>query len=385
MKPTVKIALTLSCLVIAMSSFDGCSGSKDGGKAAADEMKATLSGFSREGKVAYAHQDDLVYGHTWKVTDIVNDPLDRSDVKSVCGDFPYMVGFDLGGIELGDPNNLDGVPFDLMRRAAVAQTERGGMVTFSWHPRNPYTGGDAWDISSDKVVESILEGGEKHSGFMEWLRRAGDFLESLTDAKGNPIPVIFRPWHENVGSWFWWGGKLCTADQYKDLFRLTVEYLRDERGLQNIVWAYSPNSGISYEEYMERYPGNEYVDVVGTDHYEYVDTNAEISQEQRFASANGYYQMVLRQELDKLKKISSENGKIMVLSETGMEGIPYKEWWTGVLLPVLREYPVAYVLTWRNAHDRAEHFYAPFPGSGDSEDFKAFHDDPATVFLQEKK
>ncbi|MBQ9712927.1 MAG: beta-mannosidase, partial [Bacteroidales bacterium] len=99
----------------------------------------------------------------------------------------------------------------------------------------------------------------------------------------------------------------------------------------------------------------------------------------------GYYQMVLRSELANLKRISQENGKIMVLSETGMEGIPYGEWWTGVLLPVLREYPVAYVLTWRNAHDRAEHFYAPFPGSGDSEDFIAFHDDPATVFLQEKK
>ena len=375
MKPTVKIALTLSCLVIAMSSFDGCSGSKDGGKAAADEMKATLSGFSREGKVAYAHQDDLVYGHTWKVTDIVNDPLDRSDVKSVCGDFPYMVGFDLGGIELGDPDNLDGVPFDLMRRAAVAQTERGGMVTFSWHPRNPYTGGDAWDISSDKVVESILEGGEKHSGFMEWLRRAGDFLESLTDAKGNPIPVIFRPWHENVGSWFWWGGKLCTDQEYKELFRTTWLYFTKERGLTNILWCYSPNGPIPPEVYMSRYPGDEFVDILGTDIYEYVGEDGSLEE------AGVRYQTQVKSMLSALVALGDEHKKLICLSETGLEGIPDLKWWTGSLVPSIREFPISYVLTWRNAWDQPGHFYAAWDGYEGAADMKAFSELDNIVFL----
>ena len=109
-----------------------------------------------------------------------------------------MVGFDLGGIELGNEANLDGVPFGLMRKAALTHLERGGIVTFSWHPRNPLTGGDAWDISSDQVVRSILPGGEKHAEFTLWLKRAADFIQSL----GPGAAVIFRPWHENIGSWF---------------------------------------------------------------------------------------------------------------------------------------------------------------------------------------
>lgn len=379
MKKSIRIVHTLSGIsfpiIAAAVLLTGCA--KSPSVSVVDSLRSIVA----QGKIAYAHQDDLVYGHSWVVEDVAGDPLERSDVKSVCGDYPFMVGFDLGGIELGNPANLDGVPFDLMRRAAITHISRGGMVTFSWHPRNPYTGGDAWDVSSDKVVASILEGGEKHEVFMQWLERAGDFLESLKDDKGKPLPVLFRPWHENVGSWFWWGGRLCTPEQYKALFALTHDYLAVERGLENIAWAYSPNSGISLEEYMERYPGDGIVDVIGVDHYEYLDPNAEITEEKRFEAGNAYYQQVLRQDLSNLEKIAKEHGKVIALSETGLEGIPYPTWWTEVLLPVVKEFPVAYVLTWRNAHDRAGHFYAPFPGSKDSEDFVAFHDDPATLFL----
>ena len=184
---------------------------------------------AKPGKIQYGHQDDLVYGHSWVVTDLENDPLERSDVRDVAEKYPAIVGFDLGGIELGNACNLDGVPFDLMRRAALKHVERGGTVTFSWHPRNPFTGGDAWDISSSEVVRSVLPGGAKHDEFMVWLQRAGDFLASLDGA-----PAIFRPWHENIGSWFWWGGRLCTADEYVALFWMTHDYLVKERGLTNL-------------------------------------------------------------------------------------------------------------------------------------------------------
>ena len=131
-----------------------------GGKKPAASPKEVLSerlaAYAAEGKVLYGHQDDLSYGHAWCVTDWENDGLTRSDVRDVTGKYPAVVGFDLGGIELGDSCNLDKVPFGLMRKAALAHIGRGGIVTFSWHPRNPLTGGDAWDISSDEVVYSIL-------------------------------------------------------------------------------------------------------------------------------------------------------------------------------------------------------------------------------------
>jgi hypothetical protein len=92
---------------------------------------------------------------------------------------------DLGGIELDSPLNIDKNDFNHMRASAVAHHERGGIITFSWHPMNPLTGGNTWDTQSTEVVASILPGGENHEKFMGWLSKAADFLGSIKDAEGN--------------------------------------------------------------------------------------------------------------------------------------------------------------------------------------------------------
>ena len=130
----------------------------------AEELKARLADTAAEGKILFGHQDALLYGHSWRAGN--GDALDRSDIRDVCGRHPAVLGLDLGGIEIQDAENLDGNPFDLMKEAAVKHHERGGIVTFSWHLRNPLTGGDSWDVSSAEVVASVLEGGEKHEMFM---------------------------------------------------------------------------------------------------------------------------------------------------------------------------------------------------------------------------
>ncbi len=348
----------------------------------AEALRARLDAAAAEGKFYYAHQDDAVYGHSWKVEDVANDPLERSDVKSVCGSEPGMIGFDLGGIEMGDAANLDSVNFDLMRRAAVTHVEKGGIVTFSWHLRNPLTGGDAWDISSDKAVEYVLDGGAGHEKFLEWLGRTADFFLSLRDADGKLIPLIFRPWHENVGTWFWWGGKLCSSEQYIALYRLTRDYMT-QRGLDNILWAYSPNSDITAEEYFSRYPGDEYVDIIGVDQYMNLGDPADFESEQeRLDAASRYYIERMQFDLKYMAEFAAEHGKLIAVSETGFEGIPYAKWWTDVLLKGIGDAPVCYVLTWRNAWDKPGHFYAPFEGSADAEDFVEFYNNEKTIFLK---
>jgi mannan endo-1,4-beta-mannosidase len=273
-----------------------------------------------------------------------------------------LLGCDLGGIELGADKNLDGVPFDLMRRAAQKHAERGGIVTFSWHPRNPLTGGDAWDISSDQVVKSILKGGEKEREFRSWLSRAADFLESI----GPDVPIIFRPWHENIGSWFWWGGKLCTPEEYQELYRMTWLYFTKERGLTNILWCYSPNGPISPEDYMSRYPGDEFVDILGTDIYEFVAPG------ETFEAAGARFGEEVKNMLSTLVALGTEHNKLICLSETGLEGIPDAGWWCGTLYPAIQSFPISYVLTWRNAWDKPGHFYGPWKGYAGEDDFKAF-------------
>ena len=334
-----------------------------------EQLTGRLNSLAESGLIGYGHQDDLAYGHSWCVEDYQSDPLERSDVKAVTGKYPMVLGFELGGIELGDEKNLDGVPFGLMLKGARKHIERGGIVTFSWHPRNPVTGGDAWDVSSNQAVKAVLPSGEKYEQFQIWLERAADFFEEL----GPEVSVIFRPWHENSGSWFWWGESLCTSQEYRDLFRLTWEYFND-RGLDNLVWCYSPNGPFTIESYLSRYPGDDVVDLLGADLYEFVGPDGIEASGVRFTAE-------LSAMLATLTELGQKQQKPICLSETGFEGIPDMHWWNGVLLPAIVDYPITYVLTWRNASDRPGHFYAAWEGFEGAPDMKAFSENEHIAFL----
>lgn len=326
-------------------------------------MLDCLKTVAREGKFMFGHHDDPVYGIGWAGDE------GRSDVKSVCGDYPVLMSFDLGDIELGREANLDGVPFDRIRREAVAQYERGGMVTMSWHANNPATGKNAWDVSDSSVVRSVLPGGMNHDKFMGWLDRVADFLNSIKTADGRKVPVLFRPWHEHTGSWFWWGQALCTAGEYKALWMMTYNRLH-EKGADQLLWAYSP--GIEPADaaaFLERWPADGVVDLIGVDAYQY-GTKADY-----MASLDRIMAVVT--EVSKAKRVA------MALTEAGYESIPDSTWWTQTLLPVISKYPVSYVLVWRNAHDKPGHYFAPYPGEPSADDFVKFYDDPRTVFVKD--
>jgi len=81
---------------------------------------------------------------------------------------------------------------------------------------------------------------------------------------------------------------------------------------------------------------------------------------------------------------ASSHGKYIAISETGFESIPYERWWTDVLLPAVKDFPVSYILTWRNAWDKPSHYYAPFTGSVDAKNFVKFYTDDKTKFLESK-
>jgi mannan endo-1,4-beta-mannosidase len=319
----------------------------------------TLSASATAGTPLYGHQDDLMYGHTWNANDDPGTDLTRSDVKDVCGHYPAILGLDMGGIELGDTRNLDGNDFSLMREAATAHYARGGIVSLSWHLRNPLTGGDSWDVSSNQAVASVLPGGEKHELFVQWLDRLADWILSLKAEDGSQIPVIWRPWHEHSGSWFWWGRDLCTPEEYNALWRMTYDHLVHKRGIEGLVWAISPNfTEPDFEGWEARYPGDDVVDIVGLDCYSWGQRDNFIRQ--------------IRAGLTSLQRFCERHGKILAVTETGLEGISDAQWWTGALSPALHGFPVSYVLTWRNASDKPTHFYAPYAGQDSAEDFAAW-------------
>jgi mannan endo-1,4-beta-mannosidase len=327
------------------------------------EVIGKLGEAASSDRFLFGQQDFPFYGVEWEYE------ADRSDVGDIVGDSPAVLGVDLGEIELSGTKNLDGVPFERMRAEANRQFAKGGLVTISWHPRNPLTGGDAWDVSSDKVVGSILAGGSQHEKFMGWLDKVAEFISSLEGT------VIFRPWHEHTKSWFWWGQELCTTEQYKQLWRMTLDGL-SERGVTNFVTAYSPNISVNAEEYLERWPGDEYVDILGLDAYHFGgDFTAE-----RFSHN-------LAENLAVMRSIAAEKHKLLALTETGAEGVPVDNWWTEVLLPAVKDSGVSYVLVWRNANQtkKENHFYAPYKGQASEADFRTFYDLDETVFLKGAK
>ena len=350
---------------MALAAFASCStesANTDSGKTPeAEFLQTQLTEVSRYGFMV-GHHDDPVYGIGW------DGDSARSDIKSVCGDYPAVMSFDLGRIELGGDMNLDKVPFDRIRKEAVAQYERGGVVSFSWHVDNPVTGKDSWDVSDSTVVRSVLPGGANYEKFMGWIDKAADFLNSIQTKDGVKVPALFRPWHEHTGSWFWWGQALCSTDEYKELWQMTYNRMQ-EKGATQLLYAYSPG----YEPqdstaYLERYPGDSIIDLIGVDGYQF-DRDAYLKNMDGVLAA--------------MKQVSETHGKPMAVTETGYETIPDSVWWTQTLLPLVEKYPVSYVLFWRNARERENHYYAPYPGHASEADFMKFYESPKTLFVND--
>lgn len=320
--------------------------------------------------VMYGHQDDLMYGYEWWYEE------GRSDIKDMVGDYPAVAGFELGHIELGHERSLDFVSFQEIRDRAVWFHSIGGVVTISWHLDNPMTGGTSWDVSNPGVIKSVLKGGENHKLYMQWLKRLADYILTFRDEDGRLIPFIFRPYHEHSGAFFWWGkGNLNTNEEYAELWRMTVKYLRS-RGLHNILYAYNTDRVTSWEEYMEGYPGDEYIDMLSLDMYDRGST----------------YFKELDYALSFVTFTAQTKGKLAALSECG-EGAS-NTWYSVELINTLKKYKVSYVLTWRNTYRYLDELLpklgvdAPKQGRGAyvrdrSKDFKAFYDHPHTLFYKD--
>ena len=108
--------------------------------------------------VLLGHQDALAYGMGWKGEDF------RTDINDVLGDHPAVFGWDLG--HMGDAVNIDGVPFEDMKKWAIAVYEKGGVNTFSWHMRNYAISGTSGD--KDSCVDVCLPGGV---AWKNWTRQ----------------------------------------------------------------------------------------------------------------------------------------------------------------------------------------------------------------------
>ncbi|MFR9644930.1 MAG: glycosyl hydrolase [Rikenellaceae bacterium] len=343
----------ITCTIMTSVSLMSCSDNAP--QSGAATLLETLEKSVNQGKIMLGHQDATVYGHSWKYES------DRSDVYDIVGDHPAVIGWDIGDIEFAHDNNLDGVPFDIMRSEIAKQHERGGINTISWHAYNP-VGGTAWD-EGEGMVTSILEGGEHFEMFQTRLDRVAEFLSSLRDSNGELIPIIFRPWHEHNGNWFWWGEKWCTHEEYRQLWDMTYKYMQ-QRGLDNLVWCYMPCFDAE-----DKAPDVDQYDMVGFDEYPY---NNDMEK----------FQTNFKAKMEMLNEYRTKYGKIITVSETGYEGMGSDDWFTQVIMPMIESEPVSYVLFWRNAWDREEHFFCSYKGHSSEADFRTFVENPQITTIE---
>lgn len=307
----------------------------------------------------------------------------KSDIRKTTGFDPAIIGLDFSNItddkNTGKEDNWYFQQEQIIIADAKKAYNQGMIVSFSWHFREPYKGVDFYaDRLTDKDknrVKSILPGGENQDYYKRKLDKIAEVAKNLKGNDGKLIPVIFRPFHEFDGSWFWWGAAHCSPEEYKELFAFTVTYLRDVKEVTNFLYAFSPDNQFHSEaDYLKRYPGDAYVDVLGMDNYGDFDNKGE--EGARFANS----------KLKILSDLAKQRNKIAALTETGYQITftkdPIEGFFSKYIYNALtaNDIAVSYVMFWEN---NEEAYFIPQPNMPDTADFVAFTKKPK-VLLSDK-
>ena len=313
----------------------------------------------------FGHHDDLWYGRYW-----YNEP-GGSDTKAVCGDYPAVFSVDFA--EIMD-NRHGSSANEIRRRVILEARERGEVILACAHLNNPKTGGDSWDNSSREVVREILtEGTSTRSKYISWLDRLADFALNLKDSKGELIPVILRIYHEHTQGWSWWGSSCTTAQEFIDLWRMTVSYLRDTKGVHNFLYAVSPQMDEVYADargrLLYRWPGDDWVDFIGMDCYHGTGINA-------FTS-----------NLKALASLSVAKHKPCGVTEDGLESFAQTDFWSRYVLGPVGDTRISMITMWRNkyvgSNESDKHYFSVYPGHPSEDDFRKMYDSPRTIFSRD--
>jgi len=339
-------------------------------KNATQETKALLSNLWTIQKKGFmfGHHDDLLYGRKWQNTQ------GGSDTKDVCGDYPAVFSMDFG--EIMDDRSQGSNDGENIKRTIKEAYARGEVIMGCIHIYNPVTGNDFYDVTGQPVTKILTEGSDANIKYKTWLDRLADFTLSLKDNIGRPIPIIFRPYHEHNGDWFWWGGKNCTDQEFIKFWKFTVEYLRDTKNVKQFLYAFSPDapSPRTENEYFYRYPGDDYVDFLGADIY------------------NGINATTMSRNMQLLTTLSAKKKKPCGVTETGIEGIRLNgntvtDYWTKqIITPYKTGTTVSMVVMWRNKYDpngEGYHYYSVFNGEPSSSDFMKMYNDNLSIFSKD--
>ena len=364
-----------------------------------------------------------------------------------------------------------------------AHYSKGGVIMVSWHMQNWVTDGDMRDLTGNPIV-NILPGGSARTKYLAALDGFANYFLNLKDANGKLIPVIFRPYHENDGGWFWWGntsganvsttsvtsttsntsggkisyfsndasltrvrvhytvdwgkigskvkiggtwnyngtydvsnltpttfdiahgwqlgewnntkkywtsswtspaGTLSSNTAYVALWKDLVTYLRDKKGVHNLLYCYSPEIIIGFAYDGPLYPGDTYVDILGLDNYAKTITSSAFK-----ATPLSRLQTLRDLSVAKNKPFGLCEGlrneyPNKVVSDPNSDGI-YPKYWTEQLInPILADSKAKYasfVMVWHSNPGSTNKGWGPVKGYADEQSFRNISNNPKVKFLQ---
>lgn len=191
------------------------------------------------GKAILAGQQES----TW----VNRNPDDEMDyIKKNTGKLPAIRG-------------LDYMAYNGVTERTIAWWKLGGIPSICWHWGAP-TLGIGYEASkrSIDVKEALTPGTALNKAMMADLDRTAAELAKLRDAH---VPVLWRPFHELNGGWFWWGKG--GPESFKSLWKLMYQHYTQTHKLNNLIWVL----GYTGKPDARWYPGDAYVDIAGADTY----------------------------------------------------------------------------------------------------------------------
>lgn len=305
-----------------------------------------------------------------------------SDIKKNTGYDPAVLGSDFMFITDKNNNNQADNWFYQQEQKIISDVKaayaKGIINTFSWHLREPNKEDSfyAADMTAEQkaaAFKSILPGGANNEWYKKKLDKIASVILNLKGSNGELIPVIFRPFHEFDGSWFWWGASFCTSEEYKQAFQFTVDYLKNTKGVHNILYAFSPDNSYTTEaNYLSRYPGDKYVDIIGMDNYGDFNNQGQTGSDKANA------------KLKILSDYAKAKVKIAALTETGYRVTSttpaITDWFSTLLYNALtkNDIQISYVMFWNNNKDG---YYVPTGSVSNAVDFKTYSSKTKSALL----
>ncbi len=185
------------------------------------------------------------------------------------GHYPAVFGQDFG---FSEPGSWDGINFrQQIVDEAIKRYHEGFIITIMWHAVPPteeepveFRESIMGDLTDEEWNDLMTPGTEIHERWKSQVDIIAWFLKQIRNAG---VPVIWRPYHEMNGQWFWWGQK-PGENGYKKLYRMLYDRLVNYHRLNNLLWVYNVNEiKLNVDPYKIYYPGDDVVDILATDVY----------------------------------------------------------------------------------------------------------------------